>query len=116
MGLASASEPSTHPDSPKESLLGLCNKAHLHENPDIADALESDQFKQFLDQVPVAIAVSELRQPEEIVYADLEFERLSACTSAEIVGQPWSSLPGARDADGRSFSLDEAIARAAARE
>jgi PAS domain-containing protein len=86
----------------------------LHDNPDLADALESDQFKQFLDQVPVAVAVavSELRQSEVIVYANLEFERLSARTGAEIVGQPWSTLPGGRDEDGRHFPLGEAITRA----
>ena len=29
--------------------------------PDLAGALESEQFRRFLDQIPVAIAVSELR-------------------------------------------------------
>ena len=30
-------------------------------SPGLAEALESDRFKQFLDHVPVAIAVSELQ-------------------------------------------------------
>jgi len=30
----------------------------LLETPDLASALESEQFKKFLDQVPIAIAVS----------------------------------------------------------
>ena len=30
------------------------------ETPNLANALESDRFKQFLDHVPFAIAVSEL--------------------------------------------------------
>lgn len=84
----------------------------LHDNPDLADALESDQFKQFLDQVPVAIAVSELRQPEVIVYANLEFERLSLRTGAEIVGQSWSILPGTRGEEGQRIALGEAITKA----
>ena len=32
----------------------------LLETPDLATALESEQFKKFLDQVPIAIAVSDL--------------------------------------------------------
>jgi hypothetical protein len=30
----------------------------LLETPDLATALESEQFKKFLDQMPIAIAVS----------------------------------------------------------
>jgi len=33
----------------------------LLDTPHLAGALESDQFKSFLDHVPVAIGVSELR-------------------------------------------------------
>ena len=66
----------------------------LLETPRLADALESDRFKQFLDHVPVAIAVSELRPSEAITYANLEFERLTGCSVAEIEGRNWRALPG----------------------
>jgi hypothetical protein len=33
----------------------------LFATPDLADALESDHFKRFLDQIPIAIIVSELK-------------------------------------------------------
>lgn len=62
--------------------------------PALADALESDRFRQFLDHVPVAIAVSELRPSESISYCNLEFERLTGLTAGEIEGQDWSALPG----------------------
>jgi len=62
--------------------------------PDLAVALESDLFKQFLDQVPVAIAVSKLSSSECIVYANLQFERLIGQDSATIVGGLWDRLPG----------------------
>jgi hypothetical protein len=39
----------------------------LLDTPDLADVLESDRFKQFLDQVPVAIAVSVLEPAERVV-------------------------------------------------
>jgi PAS domain-containing protein len=49
----------------------------LLEVPKLAEALESDQFKQFLDHVPFAVAVSEMQPSERMVYANLEFERLT---------------------------------------
>jgi PAS domain S-box-containing protein len=80
--------------------------AHLLETPDLAGALESDHFKQFLDHMPFAIAVASLQGPEVITYANIEFERLIGKTAAEITGQPWSVLPGDAVAtlDGRGLS------------
>jgi len=62
--------------------------------PHLADALESEQFRHFLDQVPIAIAVSEMKGAERIVYANPEFEKISGQSSAELEGKPWSYLPG----------------------
>jgi two-component sensor histidine kinase len=82
-------------------------------SPDLAEALDSDPFKLFLDQVPVAIAVSELTSPERIVYSNLEFERLSGRPSQDIVGRPWSILPGRRRSEGEHLPLGEAIVEGA---
>jgi PAS domain S-box-containing protein len=68
---------------------------HLFDTPDLAGALESDRFKQFLDHIPVAIAVSELLPSEHIIYANIEFERLTGQKASEIVGSFWKLLPGA---------------------
>jgi PAS domain S-box-containing protein len=62
--------------------------------PHLADALESEQFRHFLDQVPIAIAVSEMKGAESIVYANPEFEKVSGQSSAVLEGKPWSYLPG----------------------
>jgi two-component sensor histidine kinase len=67
----------------------------LLDSPDLADALESDRFKQFLDQVPVAIAVSELNPSERIIYGNVQFERLTGQPTRDILGQRWERLPGA---------------------
>lgn len=67
--------------------------------PDMAGALESEQFRRFLDQVPIAIVVAEMKGGEHIVYANPEFERLSGHPAAALVNQPWSALAGAA-ADG----------------
>lgn len=66
----------------------------LVESPDLAGVLESERFKAFLDSVPVAIAVSELRDPEVIVYANPEFERVSGLATAALEGRFWDVLEG----------------------
>lgn len=60
---------------------------------DLADALENDRFRQFLDHVPVAVAVSELSPEERITYVNLQFERLVGQTLRVLEGKPWSALP-----------------------
>lgn len=66
----------------------------LLDTPDLAQALDSERFKQFLDHVPVAVAVSELHPSETITYANLEFERLTGHPIADIEGKSWRALPG----------------------
>ena len=81
----------------------------LLETPGLADALESDRFKQFLDHVPVAIAVSELHPSELITYANLEFERLTGRPAAEMQGRSWKTLPGIATADDDDRLLRDAV-------
>ena len=77
--------------------------------PGLADALESDRFKQFLDHVPVAIAVSEVGPSEAITYCNLEFERLTGQPAAKIQGNAWKVLPGVAATRGDDTSLGEAV-------
>ena len=63
----------------------------LH-SPNLADALESNRFQQFLDHIPLAVAVSELHPSERLIYANIEFERLTGQPASEIQGKRWSSL------------------------
>jgi two-component sensor histidine kinase len=60
--------------------------------PDLADALESEQFRRFLDQVPIAIVVSQMGAKERIVYVNPEFERVCGVSAASLEGKPWSVL------------------------
>ena len=80
--------------------------------PDLAGALESEQFRRFLDQIPVAIAVSELRGQECIVYANPEFEKLSGQSAANFEGKPWSILPGHGDGEHAGLLLGTAVVEA----
>jgi two-component sensor histidine kinase len=75
----------------------------LLSTPDLAGVLESDRFRQFLDQVPIAIAVSELNPVERIVYANIEFERLSGQAAADLEGASWLALSGEAVEGGRTL-------------
>jgi two-component sensor histidine kinase len=82
----------------------------LLDTPDLADALESDRFKQILDQVPVAIAVSVLKPSERVVYANLEFARLTGQANNKILGCGWERLPGVATDPDAARPLGEAVA------
>lgn len=66
----------------------------LLDTPELATALESEQFKKFLDQVPIAIAVSDITGPESVVYANPEFERLAGLSVARLARENWSGITG----------------------
>ena len=80
--------------------------------PDLASALESEQFRRFLDQVPIAIVVSEMKESERIVYANPEFEKLSGQSAGDMVGKPWSVLQGRSETDGVVRELGAAVVEA----
>jgi PAS domain S-box-containing protein len=80
----------------------------LLSTPDLAGALESEQFRRFLDQVPIAIIVSEMKDAERVVYANPEFEKLSGLAVSELEGGPWSILKGVGNDNG-ARRLGEAI-------
>jgi PAS domain S-box-containing protein len=81
----------------------------LLDTPDLATALESEQFKKFLDQVPIAIAVSALKAKERVVYANPEFEKLSGLTAAGLARQNWSALSGVGLQQQKDRPLAEAV-------
>ncbi len=66
----------------------------LLDTPNLVNALDNERFKQFLDHVPIAVAVSELHPSETITYANREFERLIGQAIADIEGKSWRALPG----------------------
>lgn len=82
----------------------------LLDKPELAEALGSDRFKRFLDHLPVAIAVSELRSDEHIVYANSRFHDLVEGASGWKSGQSWDILSG-RSCDDADLSLGQAVVR-----
>jgi two-component sensor histidine kinase len=57
---------------------------------DTPETLEDDRFKLFLDQLPIAVAIAEMRPAERIIYANLSFEKLSQKSAADIIGKSWN--------------------------
>ncbi|MER8441484.1 ATP-binding protein [Mesorhizobium sp. M1312] len=81
----------------------------LLDTPDLATALESEQFKKFLDQVPIAIAVADLTAEERVVYANPEFEKLSGLTVAKLTRENWAALSGTGIHQQKGRPLPEAL-------
>lgn len=75
----------------------------------VADALDGDRFKAFLDHIPVAVAVSELQPSEIVTYANLEFQKLTGQEAAQIEGKSWRALPGIASPDGDDRLLRDAV-------
>lgn len=100
MNISDPENPGDHPAG-VEQLLGTT---------DLANALESDRFKQFLDHIPIAIAVAELKPDERIVYANIEFERLTGRAAPEVFGKDWGVFPATTIAIDGGARLSEAIA------
>ena len=64
------------------------------DTPELAAALERDWFKSFLDQISVAIAISELGPAEKVVFINAEFERLTGQGPDLLVGSSWDRVQG----------------------
>lgn len=94
--------PATGPD--------VAGPESLSDTPNLASALETDRFKQFLDHMPFAVAVAELSPTESITYANLGFERLIGQEAGNILGKTWEILPGAAIGTAGGPPLNNAVA------
>jgi PAS domain S-box-containing protein len=78
--------------------------------PNLAGALESERFRHFLDQIPVAIAVAEIKKAERIVYINPDFEKLCGLAAIEVDQKPWSVLDNRFEIEQADRHLGSAIA------
>jgi PAS domain S-box-containing protein len=79
-------------------------------SPDLARAVESDEFKRLLDHTPIAIAVSRRSGGEHrISYVNHAFERLTGLAFAAAEGREWSLLDGFRHEDDPQLPLGTAL-------
>ena len=79
------------PDQEVEQLLA---------SPELAKAVEHEEFKVFLDRLPIGVAVSRIAgERQRIVYANEAFARLTGQPNAELAGKDCSVLDGLRQED-----------------
>jgi PAS domain S-box-containing protein len=80
-------------------------------SPELVEALERDDFKRFLDHVPIAIIVSRLKGSEpRIVYVNAAFERLTGQTRTDVEGRGLAVLEGFVHEDNPTLTLSGAAA------
>ncbi len=85
--------------------------AELLATPGLEGAFESERFRYFLDQIPVAIAVSEIKKKaERIVYVNPIFEKLCGLSAADVDRKPWSVLDNKFEIEKADRHLGSAIA------
>lgn len=79
-------------------------------SPEMAKAVESDEFKRLLDHVPIAIVISwRVHGEQRIVYANFAFEALTERKLAEIEGKPWSVLDFFVSEDDPALTFGQAV-------
>jgi PAS domain S-box-containing protein len=77
---------------------------------ELATAVDFEEFKHFLDHVPIAVIVlKSLRGERRIVYANKAFEVLTAWELGEIKGRNWSILDSFRNEDDPQVTLGHAL-------
>lgn len=82
----------------------------LFDAMELAGALNTDQFKHFLDHIPIAIIISKfIRGDHRICYANSSFERMTGKSLADFMGQGWSVLDGFKDESNSGSTLHQAI-------
>jgi PAS domain S-box-containing protein len=77
---------------------------------ELTQAVDTEEFRVFLDHVPIAIVVSKLvRGDQRIVYANTAYESLTGQLCADIRGRGWSILAAFRLEDEPHIPFDEAL-------
>lgn len=79
-------------------------------SPEVAQVVQNEEFKRFLDYMPFAIAVSKgTNGAQRIVYGNPRFEELVGQACADIEGKSWSVLERFRHEDDDALTLAKAV-------
>jgi PAS domain S-box-containing protein len=82
----------------------------LFDSLELTQAVETEEFRVFLDHIPIAIVISKLVSGDQrIVYANQAYEALTGQTAAEIRGRGWSILSSFRLEDEPHLTFAEAL-------
>ena len=84
----------------------------LFDSLELSQAIESEEFRVFLDHLPLAIVISKLvRGDQRIVYANKAYETLTGQACADIRGRGWSVLESFRQEDEPHLTFGEALSK-----
>jgi len=79
---------------------------------EVTQTIENEEFRIFLDHIPIAIVVSKLAgNTQRIVYANKAYETLTELTCKEIFGRDWSILDSFRLEDEPQLRFSDALAK-----
>jgi PAS domain S-box-containing protein len=82
----------------------------LFDSAELSKAIETEEFKQFLDYIPIAIVVSKFfRGDQRICYANKSFDTLVGQDMKDCAGKGWSILAGFRGENDSSITLESAM-------
>lgn len=82
----------------------------LFDSAELARAVETEEFKLFLDHLPIAIVVSKLLGGEQrIVFANKAYGELTGQPCANIIGRGWSILNAFRGEDDSQITIEHAL-------
>jgi PAS domain-containing protein len=73
----------------------------------LTKAVETEEFKRFLEYIPIAIVVSKfIRGDERICYANRAFETLTGRANKDCAGRDWSLLAAFKDESDSQVTLE----------
>ncbi len=85
----------------------------LFDSLEITQAIETEEFRVFLDHIPIAIVISKLVDGDQrIVYANKAYEALTGQACNDIFGRGWSVLDSFSLEDEPQLSFGSALAKA----
>jgi PAS domain S-box-containing protein len=84
----------------------------LLDSPELARAIETEEFQAVLDYLPIAIVVSKLiRDDQRIVYANKAYETLMGVARTDVLGQGWSILEAFKNEDDSAVTMAQALSK-----
>ncbi|HEY7247899.1 MAG TPA: histidine kinase dimerization/phosphoacceptor domain -containing protein [Xanthobacteraceae bacterium] len=82
----------------------------LFDSLELVHAIEAEEFRHFLDHIPIAIVISKLLgNDQRIIYANNAFEALFGQTLETLRGQGWSALNSLKHEDDPQLTFREAV-------
>jgi PAS domain S-box-containing protein len=84
----------------------------LFDSPELTQAIETEEFRVFLDRIPIAIVAAKLVGGDEVIaYANKAYETLTGQPRTEIKGRGWSVLASFKLEDEPHLTFSDALAK-----